>query len=342
MGNDEGTPDSVPALQFANMAGTPVTGRLKDKPERIREAMDDLQLAIDGLQVQLTPETQSGQFTRSVAALARACSVFLRKMVLGDRNNKATRLLDDDVCESMGLKFHKLVKVTGDRKPIDISFSLVGGYVNATKKNEETLLPEYTISIPIGPQKLNITVEWPLPGMSNWVDDPNDESAREMRVEELFDLVAEPTLSCSEWLSQQLVLFDSRGIALREVITTIVNTEGAHSVGGGRLRTRKNEKPQEFTRRQRLNILNNITFGSVKYNHIVVIESALYLYERMMQHRVAQGEAKGYYMPVICVIPDVLGSLSPANPRIMGFEGGLILGLGGLEQIVSMKIRATK
>ena len=334
--------ESEPPVQSVKATGSLVTGRHKDKSERTREAMDDLQLAIDGCQVQLTMEADAEQFTRTVAALARACSIFLRKMVLGDRNNKASRLLDDDVCESMGLKFHKLVKVTGDRKPIDISFSIVGGHVNATKINEETLLPEYTISIPVGPQELNLTVEWPLPGMANWVDDPHDQRAREVRVEELFDLASEPTLSCSDWLSQQLVLFDSRGIALREVITIIVNTEGAHSAGGGLLKARRNEKPQTFTRRHRLNILNNITFGSVKFNHIVVIETALYLYQRMMQHRVAQGEAKGYYMPVICMTPDVRGIRSSANPRIVGFEGGLVLGLGGLKQVVSMKIRAPK
>ena len=337
-----GEANSMPPIGSVQATGSPVTGRLKDKGERIREAIDDLQLAIDGSQVQLTSETQADQFSRSIAALARACSVFLRKMALGDRNNKATRLLDDDVCASMGLKFHKLVKVDGARRPVEISFSIVGGYVNATKKNDETLLPEHTVHIPVGSQKLTISVEFPLPGMTNWFSSPDDQPIGEMRVEELFDSGSDPVLSCSEWLGQQLVLFDNKGIALKEVITTIVNTEGAHSVSGGRLAAKKGEKPQKFTRRQGLNILNNITFGSVKYNHIVVIESALYLYERIMQDRVANGELQGYYMPIVCVMSDSPEHGSLINQRFMGFQGGLILGLGGQEQIVHHEIRVTK
>ena len=193
---DNSDANSIPPIQFTQATGSTVTGRHKDKAERILEAIADLQLVIDGCRVQLTPEAQAEQFSRSVAALARACSVFLRKLVLGDRNNAATRLLDDEVCTSMRLKFHKLVKVASDRKPQDISFGIDRGYINVTKKDEETSLPEYTFHIPIGSQRLNITVELPLPGMANWLDDPYGQNIGTVRVDELFDLRSEPTLSC--------------------------------------------------------------------------------------------------------------------------------------------------
>lgn len=339
---DHGVANHIPSIRLTQIKGSAVTGRQKDKLERIGEAINDLQLVIDGCQFQLTPDAPAEQFSQSVAALARASSVFLRKLVLGDRNDKATRLLDDDVCEAMGLKFHKLVKVAGARKPIDISFDITRGYVDVTKKNDETLLPEYTHRIPIGPQKLNIMVEWPLPGLANWVDEPHDGEVGDMRPGELFDLRSEPTFSCDDWLNQQLVLFDGKGISLKETLRTIANTEGAHSVSVGRLKEKRGERPQKFIRRQRLNILNNITFGSLKYNHIIVIETALYLYERIMQHRVTKGEIKGYYMPAIRVVSDFPPHVSSIKPRPIGFQGGLILGLGGQGQIISHKIRATK
>ena len=172
MGNQEEL-KNIPPIEFAQTLGSSVTGRYKDKTERIHEAMDDLQLVIDGSLAQLTPDSQPTQFSKSIAAFARACSIFLRKMVLGDRNEKATRLLDDQVFESMGLKFHRLVKITGERKPMEFQFGIDRGYVHATKKNEETRGPEYTYRVPVGPQKLSITVEFPLPGMVNWVVQPD-------------------------------------------------------------------------------------------------------------------------------------------------------------------------
>ena len=224
--------------------------------------MDDLQLVIAGSLAQLTPDSQPIQFSKSVAALARVCSIFLRKMVLGDRNEKATRLLDNEVCESMGLRFHRLVKITGERKPMEFEFSIDRGYVHATKKNEETREPEYTYRVPVGPQKLNITVEFPLPGMANWVVQPDRHELGAIRVEELFDLQSEPTLSCNDWLGQQLVLFDGKGISLKEVFRTIVNTEGAHSVNVARLNKVVGEDRDRGVENPRLHILNNVTLIS--------------------------------------------------------------------------------
>ena len=162
-----------------------------------------------------------------------------------------------------------------------------------------------------------------------------------MRVDELFDLESEPKIDCSEWINQQLVMFDNEGITLKEVIATIVNTEGAHSVSGGRLKPKKGESQKKFIRRQKINILDNITFGNLKYNYIVVVETALYVYEMIMQHRVDEGEIKGYDMPVICIVSKP--TTAPVNTPIpIGFEGGLILSLGGQERSISHKIRATK
>ena len=339
---DSGEGLRIPPLEYVKMAESTVTGRHKDKPERIREAMDDLQLAIDGCQLQLQRDAPSEQFPRSIAALARASSVFLRKTVLGDRGDNATRLLDDEVCETLGLKFHRLVKIPQDRTPMEISISIGRGSIDLTKKDAETLLPEYTLHVPVGPQKLGIRVEWPLPGIATWVAEPHDQHIGRIRVEDLFALCSEPTQSCGDWLSQQLVLFDNKGITLGDVIATIANTEGAHSGGGGRVKSSRREAPQKLASRQRLNILNNIKLGPLKINHIVVVETALYLYERIMQHRVTQGEIKGYYMPSIVVESDVPDNRSLRKQGVVGFEGGIIFSLGGQEQTVFHSVRAPK
>ena len=41
-----------------------------------------------------------------------------------------------------------------------------------------------------------------------------------MRPEGLFDLDAEPTLGCDDWLGQQVVIFDGSGVSLKEVMRT--------------------------------------------------------------------------------------------------------------------------
>ena len=45
----------------------------------------------------VVPLRRHAQIRQSYAALARASSIFLRKMVIDDRDNRKTRLLDDEV-----------------------------------------------------------------------------------------------------------------------------------------------------------------------------------------------------------------------------------------------------
>ena len=65
-------------IQFVETKGTQVAGKFKDKPERIRETVQDLELACEGA-VSLSQRTAPIDRKRWGAALARACSVFLRE-----------------------------------------------------------------------------------------------------------------------------------------------------------------------------------------------------------------------------------------------------------------------
>ena len=59
--------------------------------------------------------------------------------------------------------------------------------------------------------------------------------------EELSDTHSNDTLSCDRWLGQQLVMFDNKGISLKDVIRTVVTYEGAHSTNVSRLLLTENE-----------------------------------------------------------------------------------------------------
>ena len=104
----------------------------------------------------------------TVAALARACSMFLRKTVLGGFGKRETRLLDDDVLETLAFRFHPLVKIPREfRRLIRVEFGGIrGGALQITKLNDDTFEPERTYTAPMGPQTLHIGIEWPCLALS--------------------------------------------------------------------------------------------------------------------------------------------------------------------------------
>ena len=163
MGVHQSQAGSDGLVQFVGTKGTQVAGRRRDKAERIAETVCDLELACEGA-FSLTQRTARSDRGRRGAALARACSVFLRKMVIGDWNDPSTRLLDDSVVRTFGIGFDRLRRITGERRTIEVGMSFQGGIIEAQKLDEATGRPEATVSLPIAPHALRITVEWPLPG----------------------------------------------------------------------------------------------------------------------------------------------------------------------------------
>lgn len=266
-------------IKFEKTRGSSVAGRYKDKKERIQEAMCDLKLAIDGIGIQLSQSENPDQFQQTSAAFARACSIFLRKMILGDWDDPKTRLLDDEIIQSLDLRFERLRRISPNRIPLEIIWKLDGGVVQLTKLDDNTLQPEADYSMRIPPQELKISIEWPLPGATGWTEIPTWDKPWKIKSEELFDTHSNDTLSCNEWLGQQLVMFDNRGISLKDVIRTVVTYEGAHSTNVSRLLQTENEQDRTPAKNPELHILNNIKICGIKYCHIIVIETALYLYQ---------------------------------------------------------------
>ena len=123
-------------MKFVPAKGSVIGGIPKEKTARITDAMADLQLGIDGLRSQLPAVKEGKRWASAMGSFARTCSVFLRKTVLGDRDRRETRLLDDRVLGSIGLWFDRLRKIPRDRRRmIEVGIGLAGGLLqcgNAT------------------------------------------------------------------------------------------------------------------------------------------------------------------------------------------------------------------
>ena len=328
-------------VQFVRTKGTPVTGRFRDKAERIAETVSDLELALEGA-VSLIRRTAQNDWERWSAALSRACSVFLRKMVIGDRNDSATRLLDDSVVRSYGIDFHRLRRVPAERRTLEVGMSIQGGRMVIKKLDEATGCPEATQSLPIAPLTLKIAIEWPLPGVATWTAAPTEGRPWTVNPRELFELDGPERLDCSGWLGQQLVMFDQSGVTLKDVIRTVATYEGAHSINVSRLLQDESKPAKGPFRNPERHILDNVTVCGMKYTHIVVIECALYLYEMLADggHIERLDDEEWRVRPSFVSLQQ--DEFFTERQHWLGFAGGLIPAFGTAERSIIHRIRAVR
>ena len=324
-------------VKFVPMTGSTVGGRYKDKKESITEALSDLQLAIGGFEMDTEGPYEIGNLSQRLSALGRLSSIFLRKLVLGDRGVSKTRLLDDAVMDSLEFKFQPLRNIPRQRRrTIKTGFGVGGGFMQITKVDESDAKP--TQCIPVAPQDLVIEVEWPLPGMVDWIGVPSEREPWPLCAEQLFDTASNRTLSCTEWLGQQVVVFDNRGISLKEIIRTVVNFEGAHTINVGRLAGIDGEVPHEPVPQPDLHILHNVTLFGVRYFHSVVLETALYLYERLMREASIERPGGDFYL----VKPGFACSEEQersSRPDWLRFEGTMMAAFGRERRLTQHHVR---
>ena len=314
--------------------GSLIGGRHKDKKERITEALSDLHLAIGGFGMPATGQQERRDLPQVLGALARMCSVFLRKLVLGDHGVKTTRLLDDAVMESLELRLQPLRKIPRkSRRTIETGFGVGGGFIQVTKVDEPG--PKPTYRFPVAPHDLEFVIEWPLPGTADWTGAPSEKEPWLLCADQLFDTVSKRTLSCDEWLGQQVVVFDGTGISLKDIIRTVVTYEGAHAINVARLSDGHKPKP---AKEPALHILNNITLFGIRFAHVIVIESALYLYERLLDESSIQRPDGGIYMvkPGFSCPADQAGS---SRPDWLRFNGTMMMVFSSEPQLTRHTIR---
>lgn len=330
------------APQFFPAKGSIVGGYSADKRGRLTEVLQDMLLAVSGMAMQFGKDgSVNGEaWTTAVATFARACSMFLRKTVLGDFGRKETRLLDDSLLGELGLRFHRLVNIPRAlRRQIRIEFGgIQRGAMRITKLNDETREPERTWIVPMGPQNLELAVEWPLPGAIGWTVVPTEQAPWEVAPEMLFSLDREPAMDCDAWLGQQVVRFDDRGISLKELIQTVVNFEAAHSLSTSRLATFGDEAPGKAARNPAPHILNALTFCGIRYAHLVVIESALYLYDALLEHDSVtrpKGEIYSMRLGVACDADQI----ETETPNWANFQGNMMIAFNNTPTVIRHEIR---
>ena len=330
------------AVTLVSSTGSIVGGMAKDKAARLTDAMADVQLAMDGLRSREPGENDGGQWTAALGALARTCSVFLRKTVLGDRDRRETRLLDDRVLDRTGFRFNRVRQIPRDqRRQIAVGHELQGAVAQFTKLNDETLEPEKTYRFPAGPQGFEISIEWPLPGAADWTGQPTAQSPWLIGPEQLFES-GEPGLTCDEWLGQQVVVFDGKGVSLKELIRTVVNFEAAHSIDVSRLATVEGEKPSKAAGNPGPHILNAVTVFGIRYAHLVVMECAMYLYERLLEvDWVEQPKGEIYTLRQELVWQRERDTES-ARPGWLGFGGGMMISFLNAPKIIRYEIKPVR
>ena len=334
MVDSAGTQPPRQPIQFVPTEGSPLIVGPRDRAQRIRDAVGDLRVVIDGCTSQ--PNNWPGEIP---ASLARHCSIFLRKLVLDDRNNQ--RLLDEDFCSTVGLRFDRLRQIPSERRTLKIvPVSSPGGFMQLTKLNDQTRQPEAVYELPIGPQRLTFDIQWPLPGMADWRSQPTPEEPWKIRPEALFDSESSPSPDCDAWLGQQLVLFDNRGITLKDVIRVLVNTEGAHSPPMDRLMLPQGTDDNARFRVIRdgdIHVLSYIVVCGVRYSHAIVIEAAMFLYRQLTRNESVDtpegaGEILQFRLAPEAAFAD--------GQDWLRFGGGLVASIGGGEQSIAHSIRA--
>ena len=326
-------------VTFVPTTGSLVGGRDKDKKERITEALTDLQLAIGGLGTQATGQYERRDLPQVLGALARMCSVFLRKLMLGDRGERTTRLLDDVVMERLQLRLQPLRKIPREsRRTIETGFGVGGGFMDLTKVDEPGPGPAPTYRFPVAPHDLEFVIEWPLPGTADWTGVPSEREPWLLCAEQLFDTGAKRTLSCDDWLGQQVVVFDGRGVSLKDIIRTVVTYEGAHAISVGRLAEVEGHKPLKAAKEPELHILNNITLFGIRYVHVIVIESALYLFEKLLDEGSIERPSGDIYMakPGFACPPQ---QASSSRPDWVRFEGTMVMAFSNERRLTRHTIR---
>lgn len=217
--------------------------------------------------------------------------------------------------------------------------SIQSGMLLVNKLDETTRRPEATVRLPISPQTLKIAIEWPLPGAASWTSAPTANQPWTLSPEELFEIEGPKKLDCNRWLGQQLVMFDERGITLKDVIRTVVTFEGAHSINVSRLLQEEGRQDRGPFRHPERQILDNVTVFGMKYTHMVVIECALYLYEMLADGEHIQRLQDKEWRLRPSFVTSKHDCFFSAEQDWLGFAGGLILAFGMGQRSITHRIR---
>lgn len=178
-----------------------------------------------------------------------------------------------------------------------------------------------------------------MPGVADWTGKPTRTALWRVQPDQLFEQQSKTGLNCDDWLAQQVVLFDGRPISLKKIIQTVANYDGAHSVDVGRLATPEGHNPSKAAREPAPNILNAITIFGLRFLNLIVIEAALYLYQKLLDLdslKHPQGKIGSFSLGFACE-PEQAESLRPDWLR---FQGTMMISFSGIPNQITHEIKA--
>ena len=112
------------------------------------------------------------------------------------------------------------------------------------------------------------------------------------------------------------VMFDNTGTALKEIIRRTTNIEGAHALNPQDSATPSAGNKSSVARDLTLDILSAISVSGLNYNHIVVIETAVYLYRMLAQNGNINLGIGDIEIPVFDVVAEFLSEMCSRHMRI--------------------------
>ena len=145
-------------------------------------------------------------------------------------------------------------------------------------------------------------------------------------------------LNCDDWLGQQVVVFDDRPISLKDIFRTVVTYEGAHAIDVARLAEVDGHKPFKPAKEPALHLLNNITLFGIRFAHLIVIESAMYLYHRLLDEPSIRRPDGDIYLlkPGFACAAD---QASSSRPDWLRFEGTMMMAFSSEPKLTRHTIR---
>ena len=160
-----------------------------------------------------------------------------------------------------------------------------------------------------------------------------------MDADQLFEENAGASLNCNDWPAQQVLLFDGKSISLKKMIQTVVNYDGAHSVNVGRLFTPEGHDPSRASKDPEPHILNAVTFAGYRYFNLVVIECAMYLYNKLLDVETIKRPHGEIYVFSWCFIcsPEQADSTCP---DWVSFQGTMAVRFSGTPSVITHSIKA--
>ena len=123
------------------------------------------------------------------------------------------------------------------------------------------------------------------------------------------------------------------------MIRTVVNFEGAHSIDVGRLAVVEGEVASRAAKDPAPHILNAVTVCGIRYAHLIVIECALYVYEKLLDESSFERPNGDIYMvtPGVACSPDQAES---PRPDWVKFQGGMMISFSDVPNLIWHKIKA--